>query len=116
MPINLISNAIKFPPQGGYIRVETEYGPIFGVIRVVDNGIAIEPDKLPYISERFYRADESRDRHTAGSGIGLTIVRSIVKAHGGTNDVGSEPGKGSTFTVKIPKKNRRPLAGGGEIS
>lgn len=101
--INLISNAIKFTPQGGHIRVETEDGKMFSVIRVSDDGIGVEPEKLPFIFERFYRADESRDRHTGGSGIGLTIVRSIVKAHGGTIDVESTPGKGSAFTVRIPK-------------
>lgn len=111
--INLVSNAIKFTPQGGHIRVETEDGAMFSTIRVSDDGIGIETEKLPFIFERFYRADESRDRHTGGSGIGLTIVRSIVKAHGGTIGVESEPGKGSAFIVRIPKKNRRPAEGNG---
>ncbi len=101
--VNLLSNAIKYSQEGCNIVIEMfERNEAYG-FSVHDNGIGIPREELPYIFERFYRADKSRNRTTGGSGIGLTIVKSIVQAHGGSVAVMSELGKGSTFTVSLPK-------------
>jgi signal transduction histidine kinase len=101
--INLLTNAIKYTQPKGTIRFEFSETDQEVIMDVVDNGSGIPQDELPYIFERFYRADKSRNRLTGGSGIGLTIVKSIVQAHGGDIEVQSELEKGSTFTVILPK-------------
>lgn len=101
--INLLNNAIKYTPEGGEIHIELTETKENVVLRIQDNGVGISPEELPYIFERFYRADKSRNRMTGGSGIGLTIVKSIILAHDGTVEVQSEQGKGSVFTVTLPK-------------
>lgn len=102
--INLLSNAIKYTPKGGSILIEVEDTQINGRLRIKDNGTGISKEELPLIFERFYRTDKSRSRVTGGAGIGLTIARSIVSAHGGTITAESEVNAGSCFTVTIPKK------------
>lgn len=102
--INLISNALKFTPRDGsvFIRVgETDGGASF---EIRDTGMGISEEDLPHIFERFYRADKSRSRLTGGSGIGLTIAKTIVDSHKGSITVTSKPGEGTMFTVVIPKK------------
>jgi signal transduction histidine kinase len=101
--INLVTNAIKYTKPKGTISIELSETDHEVIMDVTDNGSGIPQDELPYIFERFYRADKSRNRSTGGSGIGLTIVKSIVVAHGGRIEVQSEVGKGSTFTVILPK-------------
>lgn len=104
---NLVSNAVKYTPNGGEIRItisETEDSVVFSI---EDNGIGIPEKELPYIFERFYRADKSRNRMTGGSGIGLAIVKSIVTAHGGTVDLESRLNKGSCFMVALPKSKEQ---------
>jgi len=101
--INLISNAVKYTPDGGEIHIsisETEKSVKIGI---KDNGIGIPEDELPFIFERFYRADKSRNRMTGGSGIGLAIVKSIVTAHGGVVEAESRLNEGSCFAVTLPK-------------
>lgn len=101
--INLISNAVKYTPDGGKIEItlsDTEDSVIFNIR---DTGTGIPEDEIPYIFERFYRADKSRNRNTGGSGIGLAIVKSIVSAHGGTIGVESRLNEGSNFMVTLPK-------------
>jgi two-component system, OmpR family, sensor histidine kinase BaeS len=100
--INLISNALKFTPKGGEVGVTIEDTPGGIKIRVKDNGAGIAPGDLPYIFERFYRADQSRNRMTGGTGIGLAIVKAIVEAHQGSVTVESEVGVGSEFVVELP--------------
>ncbi|MDR1044089.1 MAG: HAMP domain-containing protein [Candidatus Adiutrix sp.] len=100
---NLISNAIKYTPEGGQVRVSVRDSAEAGVISVEDNGIGLQEAELPLVFERFYRTDVSRNRKTGGVGIGLTIAKSIVTAHGGTVTAESEFGKGSNFTVRLPK-------------
>ena len=101
--VNLIVNAIKFTPANGNVKVTvgTEKGE--AVIRVSDTGAGIDADSLPYIFERFYRVDKSRNRATGGSGIGLTIAKKLVELHGGAISVASKVGAGTTFTVRLPK-------------
>lgn len=100
---NLLSNAMKYTPEGGSIKVIVTETTKDGIIKVIDNGIGIPERELPLIFERFYRSDKSRDRKTGGAGIGLAIVKSIVTAHGGKVVAESTVEEGSCFTVSIPK-------------
>ncbi len=100
---NLVSNAIKYSNDGGTVRVVIEDTKDSGIIHVEDNGIGISKADLKRIFERFYRTDQSRNRKTGGAGIGLTIVKTIVKAHEGKISAQSEEGKGSIFIVTLPK-------------
>lgn len=97
--INIISNAIKYTDEGGTITIRTAVEAQCTKIMIKDSGIGIAPENIPFIFERFYRVDTSRNRQTGGAGIGLAIVKSIVDAHGGTVLVESELGVGSQFTV-----------------
>jgi len=101
--INLISNAVKYTPEGGMIEVNLSESEADLRIQVKDNGIGISQEDLPFIFERFYRADKSRNRMTGGTGIGLAIVKSIVDAHGGTVEVESQLNEGSCFTITLHK-------------
>ncbi len=101
--VNLLSNAIKYSGENAVILLEIFETKDRAGFMIRDNGIGIPKEELPYIFERFYRADKSRNRMTGGTGIGLTIVKSIVEAHGGRVSVESKLGKGSTFTVTLPK-------------
>jgi len=100
---NLLSNAIKYTNEGGEIYIEVQDTEEYGVLTVRDNGIGIPNQDLPFVFERLYRTDLSRNRLTGGVGIGLAIVKSIVAAHGGTVRVESEVEQGSRFIVTIPK-------------
>lgn len=91
---NLVANAIRYTPAGGTVTL----GDFF----VRDTGIGIPADQLPRIFDRFWRADGSRSRATGGSGLGLAIARKLVEAHGGTIEVTSEVGAGTTFTIRLP--------------
>ncbi len=99
---NLVENAVKYNREGGkvFIRAGRENG--FTILEVADTGIGIPKKSLPLIFERFYRVDKSRSREIRGTGLGLSIVKHIALIHGGTVEVESEEGKGSTFRVKIP--------------
>ncbi|MBC7765984.1 MAG: HAMP domain-containing protein, partial [Hyphomonadaceae bacterium] len=99
--VNLISNALKYTEDGGAVTVSLVSDAHNVFIKVADTGIGISQQDLPYIFERFYRADRSRNRQTGGCGIGLAIVKSIVQAHHGYIDVQSELQKGTTFTVTL---------------
>ncbi|WP_024834350.1 sensor histidine kinase [Ruminiclostridium josui] len=101
--VNLLSNALKYTPEGGEVVINIQDNVANTEITVTDNGPGIPHEDLPYIFERFYRADKSRNKLTGGSGIGLTICQSIVAAHGGSIYVQSTYGKGTKFTFTIPK-------------
>ena len=102
--VNLLSNAIKYSKEGARIQFNTfETRDTVG-FRVKDTGIGIPEQELPYIFERFYRADKSRNRATGGTGIGLTIVKAIIEAHGGRVSVQSVLEEGTEFTVTLPKE------------
>ncbi len=100
--LNLISNAIKFSNEGGEIFVDVKDKNEFVEISVKDNGIGIEKKNLDMIFDRFKQVDKSLSRNTEGTGIGLSLVKSIVELLGGNIYVESEYGKGSKFTVKLP--------------
>lgn len=114
---NLVDNGVKYTPAGGQVtlglRVASREvsspssqlpeapGP-WVELSVRDTGVGISPEALPRIFERFYRADPARSRETGGAGLGLCIARTIAEAHGGTIEVESAPGAGSTFTLRLP--------------
>lgn len=102
--VNLITNAIKYSNNGCSIKIDIFENKDSAGFSISDNGIGIAKEELPYIFERFYRADKSRNRATGGTGIGLAIVKSIVEAHGGRVSVDSTIGEGSTFIVTLPKE------------
>ena len=99
---NLLNNAVEHTGQGGRVTVSGKPQGNMVLISVADTGEGIAPEHLPMIFERFYRVDKSRTRSTGGSGLGLTIARRLVEAHGGTIGVTSQPGQGSVFTFSIP--------------
>jgi len=100
--LNLISNAIKFSDAGNEILVDIKDMNEFVQISVEDNGIGIEEENLDMIFDRFKQVDKSLARNTGGTGVGLSLVKSIVELHGGSIYVESEFGKGSKFTVMLP--------------
>jgi signal transduction histidine kinase len=97
---NLIDNAIKYTPEGGRIAVACEQADQSIAVYVRDNGIGIPPEEQPRIWERLYRGDKSRGQR--GLGLGLSLVKAVVEAHGGQVTVRSVPGSGSEFTVRLP--------------
>lgn len=100
--VNLLENAIAYTPDGGTIVLGSKSSGDKVVFTVCDNGIGIPPEEIPYIWDRFYKVDKSRNRANKGKGLGLAIVRELVLLHHGQVDVDSIPGKESTFTVILP--------------
>ncbi len=107
---NLVSNALRYTPSGGQISLVARCAPAHVQLVVADTGTGIEPEHLPSIFERFYRADLSRQEETGGSGLGLAIVKSIVEAHGGKISVESELNHGTAFTIALPVRATHTLA------
>lgn len=101
--INLLANSIKFTPEGGKITVAVSESGDNAAVTITDSGIGMTDETASHIFERFYMADKARSRSAGGSGLGLSIVKKIVELHGGSISVESVLGKGSSFTVKIPK-------------
>ncbi|MGW4113280.1 sensor histidine kinase [Actinosynnema sp. NPDC004786] len=99
---NLVSNAIRHTPAGGSVVVAVRGHADAVEFAVADTGTGIAAAHLPHVFDRFYRADPSRSRATGGSGLGLAIARHLVEAHGGTLTAVSAPGRGSTFTLRLP--------------
>jgi heavy metal sensor kinase len=107
--INLLDNAIRYTPPAGTVTVRLRSTEEGVAVSVEDTGHGIEPQHVPYLFERFYRADFARARDCGGTGLGLPIVKGIVDAHGGTITLQSEVGKGSIFTLLFPAdKNSAP--------
>lgn len=100
--LNLLLNAVKYTPEHGNIRMEVSKVHDHAEFIIEDTGSGIEEKELPFVFERFYRADKSRNRKSGGAGLGLAIVKSIVTAHGGRVEVKSTVGKGSEFKVILP--------------
>ncbi|HEV2856412.1 MAG TPA: response regulator [Thermoanaerobaculia bacterium] len=112
---NLLSNAIKFTPRGGRVEIRLREMGMNAVIQVVDTGIGIRPEFLPFVFDRFRQAESSLTRSHGGLGLGLSIVRHLIELHGGTVEVESEgEGLGATFTVRLPL--RAELAEGPPLS
>jgi PAS domain S-box-containing protein len=99
---NLVQNAIKYSLQDGYITVQVIQRGAIASVAVIDEGIGIPQDALPRLFSRFYRASNAEAQHIAGMGIGLFVVKEIVSMHGGTVEVESTEGQGSTFTICLP--------------
>jgi CheY-like chemotaxis protein/nitrogen-specific signal transduction histidine kinase len=100
---NLLTNALKFTPPAGHIRICLERVDSWIQVQVIDDGEGIAPELLPFVFDRFRQADTTRERRHAGLGLGLTIVRELIHAHGGTVSADSPGlGKGSIFTVRLP--------------
>jgi len=99
---NLVDNAIKYSEPGGIVSVSSSIVGQLVVVAITDHGIGISKQHQDRIFERFYRVDKARSRATGGTGLGLSIVRHIVLEHGGSIDIVSEEGIGSTFTIRLP--------------
>ncbi|WP_298844251.1 sensor histidine kinase [Clostridium sp.] len=100
--VNLLSNALKYTQKGGKVEVKLFQDGIYAKVSVKDSGLGISEKDLPYVFERFYRIDKSRNKLTGGAGIGLTITKSIVEAHMGTINVESTINQGTQFIIKLP--------------
>jgi signal transduction histidine kinase len=99
---NLLTNAIKYTPAGGRITLSAVMEDACAILRVRDTGLGIPPEDLKRIFNRFYRVKNEKTRFIVGTGLGLSLVKSIVEAHHGSVWVESEPDRGSTFTVALP--------------
>lgn len=107
--VNLLENAIKYTPEGGYIGVKLYRDNNFLILQVSDSGIGISPDAQQYIWDKFYRSEDVLEKYE-GTGLGLAIVKGIIEKHGGRIWVDSAPSKGSTFTVMLPAEESEPDA------
>jgi two-component system phosphate regulon sensor histidine kinase PhoR len=101
---NLVSNAVRYTPAGGDIRLSWKRRGAQAVFSVADSGPGIEPRHIPRLTERFYRVDHSRSRETGGTGLGLAIVKHVLTRHQATLEIESEPGAGSTFSAVFPAR------------
>ena len=101
---NLVTNAVRYTPDGGTVTVSWRVRDDEGWLAVRDTGIGIATEHLPRITERFYRVDRSRSRDTGGTGLGLAIVKRIANRHHASLRIDSEPGKGSVFTIRFPSR------------
>jgi heavy metal sensor kinase len=99
---NLVDNAIKYTPANGTVRVTVTRSDLFAVLGVEDTGIGIPPEEQQRVFQRFYRSADARSQAQGGSGLGLSIVKSIAEAHEGRTEVESEPGRGSVFKIYLP--------------
>ena len=101
---NLVFNAVRYTPLGGQIKVRWKQGKEGGRLIVEDNGVGIDPQHIPRLTERFYRIDKSRSQNTGGTGLGLAIVKHVMLRHGGRLTISSHPGKGSKFVCHFPER------------
>jgi two-component system phosphate regulon sensor histidine kinase PhoR len=105
---NLVSNAIRYTPEGGQITLRWHATPDGAAFEVVDTGIGISGEHLPRLTERFYRVDRGRSRETGGTGLGLAIVKHALVRHGASLHISSHPGQGSTFSARFAGPRLRP--------
>jgi signal transduction histidine kinase len=102
--VNIMGNAVKYTPEEGRITLSLTAADRVVLFRVADTGCGIPSKDLPRLFDKFYRGESPEVRKQTGSGLGLSTASQIVKLHGGSIEVESEPGKGSTFTVKLPEE------------
>ncbi|HEX5414366.1 MAG TPA: ATP-binding protein [Chloroflexota bacterium] len=104
---NLVENALRHTPAGGRVTIRGTWPGDLVIVQVIDTGEGIAPENLPYVFERFFRVDPSRNRRSGGTGLGLAIVQQIIRAHDGEVSVASEGvGMGTTFTIRLPANPR----------
>ena len=111
---NLVANAVHYSAEGSRVGVGVRHHDGVVEVTVTDQGVGIQEADLDRIFERFFRVDQARSRHTGGTGLGLSIVKHIVQIHGGDIRVWSQPGSGSTFTIRLPEASHTALATTGE--
>jgi two-component system phosphate regulon sensor histidine kinase PhoR len=99
---NLVSNAVRYSPDGGEIRIAWARRGLEYVFSVTDSGVGIAPEHLPRLTERFYRVDKGRSRDSGGTGLGLAIVKHVLLRHQARLEIESQPGQGSTFSAVFP--------------
>ena len=100
---NLVANAVNYSAEGSRVGVGVRLQKGIVEITVTDQGVGIQEADLDRVFERFFRVDQARSRHTGGTGLGLSIVKHVVQNHGGDIRVWSQPGSGSTFTIRLPE-------------
>jgi len=100
--MNIITNAVKYTPDGGEIKITSGAEGEFVFVEVADTGLGIPEEDLPHVFDRFYRVDKARSRESGGTGLGLSIAHEIVVRHGGEITVSSVLGEGSVFRLVLP--------------
>jgi two-component system OmpR family sensor kinase/two-component system sensor histidine kinase BaeS len=103
---NLLSNALRYTPDNGKIAIQLEQGNGMAIIGIQDSGPGIPVESLPYVFDRFYRAEKSRSRAEGGSGLGLAIARQLAQAHGGSLEAANSAQGGAVFTLKLPLQGK----------
>jgi two-component system, OmpR family, phosphate regulon sensor histidine kinase PhoR len=107
---NLVTNAIRYTPDGGEVRITWRASADEAEFAVIDSGIGIAPEHIPRLTERFYRVDRGRSRATGGTGLGLAIVKHVLSRHQATLDITSEADRGSRFAARFPARRIVPAA------
>jgi signal transduction histidine kinase len=105
---NLLENAIKFTPEGGHVDIRVEERPEATVLEVADTGIGMDPEQVPGLFQPFKQESEGMEREYEGAGLGLSIVKRLTEAHGGTVDVETAKGDGTRFVIRLPRKGPAP--------
>jgi two-component system sensor histidine kinase SenX3 len=100
---NLIDNAIRYSPENTKVGIGIRAKDGLVAVSVTDQGEGLSPEDQERVFERFYRVDAARSRHTGGTGLGLSIVKHVISNHGGEVTLWSQPGQGSTFTIRLPE-------------
>ena len=113
---NLLTNAVKFSESGDTVRVALEAGAEGFALEVEDEGIGVAADEVDKLFDRLFRASSAVSNQIQGTGLGLTIVKSVIEAHGGTISVRSEEGQGTCFRLELPRLTRPQAAPAGETA